>query len=142
METPGRRYLCVRCRIAVLICSRCDRGQRYCADGCARQARLSSMRQAGRRYQASRRGRHKHAERQRRYRERKVKVTHQGSLLPGSSVLLQTDSTLLRKTSLLRWYCHFCYRPLDTQVRNDFMRRRSFSSLPVFRRGVPRDPDP
>ena len=142
METPRRRYLCVRCPIAVIICSRSDRGQRYCANGCARQARLSLVGQAGQRYQASRCGRHKHAERQRRNRERKAKVKHQGTLLPGSSVQLQTDPTLLRKTSLLRWYCDFCYRPLNTQVRNDFMRRRSFSPLPIFRRGTPRDPGP
>ena len=35
MESTGRRYLCAACRAAVLICSHCDRGQRYCAAGCA-----------------------------------------------------------------------------------------------------------
>lgn len=65
MDLPGRRYLCAGCRTAVLICSRCDRGQRYCT-GCAGEARRRSVRAAGRRYQASLRGRHAHAKRQQR----------------------------------------------------------------------------
>ena len=35
MGIPGRRYLCARCRKAVTICSHCDRGHRYCGEGCA-----------------------------------------------------------------------------------------------------------
>lgn len=46
---------------------------------CADQARRTAVRAAGCRYQASRRGRHAHAERQRRYRAKPKKVTHQGS---------------------------------------------------------------
>ena len=53
MESTGRRYLCAACRAAVLICSHCDRGQRYCAAGCAQRARAASLRAAGTRYQAS-----------------------------------------------------------------------------------------
>jgi hypothetical protein len=52
---PGRLFLCVRCRTQVLICSHCDRGQIYCRDGCAREARYHAQRAAGRRYQTSRR---------------------------------------------------------------------------------------
>ena len=81
----ARLFLCARCRRQVLICSRCDRGQRYCGARCSGPARRESLRAAGRRYQHSRRGRHCHAERQRRYRRRwredaRVhKVTHHGS---------------------------------------------------------------
>mgnify|MGYP007097586828 CR=1 FL=1 len=66
MDLPGRRYHCAGCRTAVLICSHCDRGQRYCTTRCADEARRQSIRASGRRYQDSSRGRHTHAERQRR----------------------------------------------------------------------------
>lgn len=67
MESTGRRYLCAVCRAAVLICSHCDRGQRYCAAGCAQRAqraRAASLRAAGARYQASFPGRLAHAQRE------------------------------------------------------------------------------
>lgn len=74
-----RLYRCQCCGLVVLICSRCDRGQRYCATGCARIARRHCVRRAGQRYQQSRAGRRHHAERQQRHRCRqKQKVTHQG----------------------------------------------------------------
>lgn len=79
MEPTGRFFLCARCRAQVLICSGCDRGQIYCTQACSAAARRASLREAGRRYQASRRGRITHAARARRYRERRNKVTHQGS---------------------------------------------------------------
>ena len=66
----ARVFVCARCRRQVLICSRCDRGQQYCGARCSALARAESLRAAGRRYQQSRRGRHCHAERQRRYRYR------------------------------------------------------------------------
>lgn len=77
--TPGRLFLCARCRTQVLICSCCDRGQIYCAGGCAREARQQAQRDAGRRYQTSRRGRVNHAARTSRWRARQKNVTHQGS---------------------------------------------------------------
>jgi len=64
----GRLFLCAGCRQQVIVCSCCDRGQRYCAGDCARQARRRSVQQAGRHYQASRRGRHMHAPRMGRWR--------------------------------------------------------------------------
>lgn len=80
-----RLFTCVRCHALVSICSACDRGQWYCGPDCSRQSRLEGVRAAGRRYQASRPGRHRHADRQARYRQRKRgeplpgKVTHQGT---------------------------------------------------------------
>ena len=86
MKDCARLYHCARCRRQVVICRDCDRGNIYCFDGCAGEARSESRRASGRRYQASLRGRHKHAERQRRYRRRlqakaaqQEKVTQQGS---------------------------------------------------------------
>lgn len=77
--TTARLFLCVRCKAQVLVCSHCDRGQIYCAQGCAQTARRDAQRAAGRRYQASRRGRVNHAARAGRYRARQNNVTHQGS---------------------------------------------------------------
>jgi len=78
LAVTARFFLCGRCRAQVLICSHCDRGQIYCGERCAGAARRNSLRAAGRRYQASRRGRFAHAARARCYRRRK-NVTHQGS---------------------------------------------------------------
>jgi len=72
MEPPPRRYLCACCRTAVIICSHCDRGDRYCSPECASQVRARYMAEAGQRYQCSRRGRHAHAARQRCYRSKKT----------------------------------------------------------------------
>jgi hypothetical protein len=75
-----RRVHCTRCGALVRICAACDHGQRYCAGECARLARRATLRDAGRRYQQTLRGRRHHAHRQHRYRERCAqKVTHHGS---------------------------------------------------------------
>ena len=71
MESVARLFLCPGCRKQVCICSLCDRGQQYCGDDCAQSARRKSLLAAGRRYQRSRQGRLKHAERMRRHRARK-----------------------------------------------------------------------
>ena len=136
----ARLYLCARCRRQVLICSRCDRGQQYCGAGCSDHARRESMRAAGRRYQHSRRGRHCHAERQRRYRRRRrdgdcrEKVTHQGSAASRCGAPLRRQRVLRREASpamypnpaterartasgTSRVHCHFCARPISEFVR-------------------------
>jgi hypothetical protein len=87
----GRLFLCARCHVQVVICRRCDRGQIYCAAGCAREARREAQWGAGRRYQASVRGRATHALRSHRYRARRNGVTHHGS--PPASA---TGSTAVR----------------------------------------------
>jgi hypothetical protein len=102
-DEPARRFLCARCRAPALVCSRCDRGQIYCATGCAAVVRQQSQRDAGRRYQCSRPGRFMHAARTQRWRERQAllavpragpematpqSVTHQGSPTPASNAVL------------------------------------------------------
>jgi hypothetical protein len=132
MEPTARFYLCARCRRQVVICSSCDRGQRYCGGECAQAARQESLRAAGRRYQTSRRGRHRHAERQRRYRRRPgKKVTHQGSPAPAEHDSLATKPhrrpTLIRSgvmPTLGVLWCHFCARVCSGFVRLGFHRRR------------------
>ena len=92
MQSTGRLFVRVCCRTQVLICSHCDRGQIYCAAHCAQAARSHSIREAGKRYQTSRRGRFTHAERSRRYRARQKNVTHQGSLALARDDLLVVNA--------------------------------------------------
>lgn len=143
---PARLFWCERCRAQVLICSHCDRGNVYCAD-CAREARRRSQREAGRRYQASRRGRFNHAMRSRRYRARKNNVTHQGSppdrtddLLVVSLVVVAMNPASTDRISRPRWHCHCCGRRCPEFVRRAFLQRRRDSW--TNRRGSRRDHPP
>ena len=136
----ARLFLCARCRRQVLICSVCDRGQQYCGARCSGLARDDSLRAAGRRYQQSRRGRHCHAERQRRYRRRRrdgvcrEKVTHHGSAASRCGAPLVRQRVLRREASpsmspkpvtkraraasgTSKMQCHFCARPISEFVR-------------------------
>lgn len=70
MDRPARLFVCARCRVQVVLCSYCDRGQRYCTPSCSRQARHAAQRDTQRRYQASRAGRMAHARRAQRWRIR------------------------------------------------------------------------
>lgn len=95
----GRLFLCARCQAQVLVCSQCDRGQRYCAAGCADITRLSLQREAGKRYQQGRAGRHKHASRMHLWRKRRAAaakiVTHHSSpVTPSDDVLAGNESPL------------------------------------------------
>jgi hypothetical protein len=100
------------------------------------------MRAAGVRYQASRKGRHNHADRQRRYRAKLTKVTHQGSPPEGSAALLQTSPMTSVKRSISLWHCDFCSKPQSSLVRNDFLRRRIRRPISFRTREPLHDPDP
>ncbi len=136
----ARFYLCADqgCRVQVLICSDCDRGHIYCAD-CAPGARRRSLHGAGRRYQASSRGRIKHAERSRRYRARQYRareniVTHHGSPPDQTDALLIEDPVVVVEQPLpvdsrqpprrQGWCCSRCGRRCSTHVRQGFLPRR------------------
>ena len=151
MEATCRFFLCARCRKQVLICRHCDRGQIYCADGCAKVARSHSLREAGRRYQQSRQGRFKQAERIRRFRLRKQNVTHQGSesvaendLLSANSAKVDKRVVLPSQTSLLdTLQCHFCGASCSEFVRYSFLHRRRVPNLiKVDRKGTKHDYSP
>ncbi len=131
-QPESRLFLCAApvCRVQVVICTDCDRGHIYCAD-CAPHARRRSLQQAGRRYQASSRGRIKHAARTRRYRARQNKVTHHGSLPDRSAALLSMDPVVVEEAlpldnqhSSRGWNCVRCGRRCSAYVRQDFLRRR------------------
>lgn len=133
LEEPAtyRLYNCQRCRMQVCICAQCDCGNLYCPGECVQLSRRESVRRAGARYQRSFRGARKHAERQRRYRERrKLEVTHHAfspvttgcSLLrhpTAASELIDVDSKELLRPSIhpLRRRCAFCGMPLPDFAR-------------------------
>ena len=97
-EKSYRLYSCRRCAKQVRICRRCDRGNRYCADGCAQIRRRESQCCAAARYQQSYRGALKHAARQRVWhRCQQQKVTHQGSLA-GAAALIVVSSSIITPT--------------------------------------------
>lgn len=100
METVGQFFLYAVRRVQVLVCSGRDPGQMYCSGTCVQLARLAARREAGRRYQSSRRRCFTHDERMRRYRARQEKVTHQAPPPAPEDALLALDSATIAATAL------------------------------------------
>ncbi len=93
-EKTYRLYSCGRCEKQVRICRDCDRGNRYCAEECARIRRRESLRRAGVYYQLGYHGACRHAARQLMWRARQTqKVTHQGSPEAVAAVIVAPTST-------------------------------------------------
>ena len=145
----GRLFLCAGCRHQVIVCSCCDRGQIYCAGNCARQARRRTVQMAGRRYQASHRGRRMHAARMGRWRAklakgsdgaavgmpaegRQEKVTHHGSPAPACGDLVAPAAMTATRAAVAPAdqarlpgpHCHWCGRSCLPLLRQGFLRRR------------------
>lgn len=103
-DQPARFFLCAGCRKQVLVCSHCDRGQRYCAGECASTTRRALQRDAGKRYQHGRPGRIKHALRTQSWRQRRAitaqSVTHQGSPCGPSDAVLAADQPTTPATAV------------------------------------------
>ena len=128
-----RVFACARCKSQVLICSSCDRGNIYCSPECSKARRQKTFRDASKRYQASAQGARNHAKRQRHYRERSQKVTHQGSskqkITAKSSRLggikrFFASSLRARKSESTKAEvesCHFCGRTVGSFVRLGFI---------------------
>ena len=131
MENTARLFNCARCCSQTVICSDCDRGNIYCGKQCAEIARKASLRAAGRRYQRTRRGRFKHAERQRRYRAKSKKVTHQGSQEPVANDPLPPRSETQQPVVVIEdegIRCDFCARLCSAFLRLDFLHTTVSSS--------------
>ena len=137
MTINCRFFLCVGCCKQVLICSYCDHGQRYCSNECSKSARTRSLRAANTRYQQSLRGRIRHAERTRRYRLKKNKVTYQGSLPACSNDLLtekpepesQLEGVPSQPSHESTHQCHFCGVICSEFVRYNFLQRNRASTF-------------
>jgi hypothetical protein len=123
---------CARCQRLVVICSRCDRGQRYCSASCAQVQRRRSVREAGRRYQRTPLGARNNAARQKRWRIRiATTVTHHTSPAqnhlreepPSQNVKKEAgDATTNRRPITTRLgepgpRCDFCGRPCGSYTR-------------------------
>jgi hypothetical protein len=131
-DRPFRQRFCQssNCRSLFLICSHCDRGQRYCSLDCRLQSRGEQLRAARRRHQQSPEGRLDHRDRQRAYRRRKatssdltsaISVTDHASKasLDSATIASPPDSELAEPISRrvrqvltkFGWLiCHFCGR--------------------------------
>jgi hypothetical protein len=135
----------VHCRAVAYLCTACDRGQRYWSDVCAHAARRRAQRESDRRYQSSERGRLKHAERARQYRERRRSVTEQGLVSSPEQDLWSTsapstvspplsadetattrarEATSDEKAHVGKFSCQFCRRWCDPWIRHAPLRRR------------------
>ena len=129
-----RLYSCARCAVQVRICSECDRGNQYCAEGCARIRRRESLGRAGARYQLTFRGASSHAARQSAWRARRMQiVTHQGSVAGVDAAIVATSLPLSEESDVelvalspvlqqpfipaLVQRCSFCLRPLPAFAR-------------------------
>lgn len=138
MQISSRLYNCCRCHDQVIVCSDCDRGQRYCTKGCRHKARKASLKRASKKYQESRAGRFNNAARQNRFRQRKKhKVTHHCSLqIPPHAVLKNkpecADINQNQPPSEVTMVCHHCHSECGPFLRSDFLRRSHIK--PVFRR--------
>jgi hypothetical protein len=141
----------------VLLCSRCDRGQRYCGRACSRAARDDSRRQTARRYQCSRAGRIAHAVRSRRWRQQHRSctppdrcdaqadvdinnfVTHQGSATPGPDAPLPSCEhaaepepvTTVANAAPNAARCRRCASALSPWTRQGFLRHARASRWPA-----------
>ena len=110
MDRSARLFLCLRCRVQVVLCSHCDHGQVYCGRACSLAARGEHRRRSAQRYQSGRQGRLKHAARMACWRRRRRclrlastlartgananKVTHQGCLpMPADASLSACQPT-------------------------------------------------
>lgn len=133
METSARLFNCACCSRQVIICSCCDRNNIYCCAECSRLARIKSLRAAGQRYQNSLKGKHKHADRQKRYRWRLLKkVTHHTSTVLPSNDLLPQQPSEQRKRLIQPSTCHFCGNCCSPFLRYGFLRRQMGSKPHYF----------
>lgn len=125
MEKIARLFNCTRCQSQITICTKCDRGNIYCKN-CSTSARAESLRAASRRYQSTLKGRHNHAERQKRYRLKKINVTHQGSQDPPSDDLLSEQPRKQKEKNSVTHgrQCHFCGGYCSEFLRSRFLSHR------------------
>ncbi len=130
MEPTPRLFLCARCFEQVIICTHCDRGNIYCGFSCSIATRKNSLREAGRRYQNSIKGRLNHALRQRHYMQRlrdfKNKMTHQGSretTPDGLLFLVKNKATKTDKRQVNHpTTCYLCHTSVSSLLRSRFLR--------------------
>jgi len=122
----ARMYNCVSCHTQIIICNHCDRGNIYCGSICSQEARGKNHRLANRKYQKSRKGRLKNAERQCSYRARQrekiKKVTDQGSLNLSLNGLLLKAKSEEKKRERDPICCDYCGEEVSALLRHGYLR--------------------
>lgn len=142
MEPSARLYRCACCHQLVVLCSRCDRNNIYCFDGCSEKQRTRSLRAANKTYRGTFKGKSNAADRQARFRARareraaespdpENKVTHQGSEADTPPAPMDSD---LREGGMAMDRCHCCGQPVYVFLRSGFLRhsKRRFSGSNPF----------
>lgn len=127
-ERSARLYHCLRCHSQVIICNVCDRNNIYCGRDCAQTARQGSLREAGKRYQKTYRGRQQHASRQGRYRARQnEKVTHHTSTqqAPISSSQSPDKGVKEKLKEPKEVFCSFCLARVSVFLRTSYLSQTS-----------------
>lgn len=126
----ARVFHCGVCGKRVIVCRRCDRGQRYCCRACAQEARRASIRWAGWRYRRSQAGQLGNARRQRAlYLRRHLpekNLTHQGSQdLPSCGTIApEPAGALAPAVASEAWRSNHCAEEESARVaRCDFCGR-------------------
>jgi len=112
-----RLYNCGFCAEQVLICSNCDRGNRYCSVHCRQDARRKSVALASSRFQKTPTGKRRHAKRQHEYRLSK-KVTHHSSIAQETILDLRTTPCVA-----IMGQCSHCGRRTSIFIRYEFLGR-------------------
>ena len=137
MSSSARLFHCARCYCQVILCRACDRGNVYCGKGCAQAARRTSLQQAGARYRHTRRGRLNNAERQRRYRARRQKVTHHRSVpraapavLPDTTASPVKPMVYTQSDDPTAIFCQHCGREVDPFLRRDYLTTTAHGTHP------------
>ena len=137
MRPSARLFFCARCHGQVILCRACDRGHIYCGKGCAQAARRASQQRAGARYRRTRRGRWNNAERQRRFRARRQKVTHHRSapqlppaVVPDNAACADRSAFPARDHDPTAIYCQHCGREVDPFLRRDYLKTTAHQTDP------------
>jgi hypothetical protein len=135
-----RRCFDPTCNTLFTICASCDRGQRYCSDGCRKRMRQQQMRASSRRYQASAVGQQNHRQRQQSYRQWQCqpRVTHQG---PASITTPRQTQPTSRFRCLVcgrenRWTNPFDGLPRRRRISPQRPRSAKRPNFYVFRRSL------
>ena len=125
MEKNARLYKCHRCKVPVIICSACDRGNIYCGSSCSQAARVQNHRRANAAYQNTIKGKLNHAERQRRYRMKQStkKVTDHSSITEAPDGSLPSEPSKDYPQPVKSLCCSFCGKQVPPYLRIDYLGR-------------------
>jgi hypothetical protein len=135
MCTVGIKLKCKGCANHFKICVKCYRGHTYCSDECRIKVQRIKQKEASKRYFQTKKGRQKHAKRQRRYRLKKEPKSENNK----NTETYETSVKSLNKlkvTQTLKQFCIACGTFVDQVfggLREYFLAtRQSYRSEKAF----------